>query len=140
MLRKKFAEANFYNKNRKRDRNISPVRLRKGLGKVVSAQAREFAPKRNQGRNLIKMRKIRTRRIFSFNLRPAGATSFVRSATSFAAGNIVCAKHNNICRRQLNSPEALSDAQCARRRGRIPKGSRPQASARGGWRICRIGF
>ena len=34
-----------------------PVHLRKGLGKVVSACTREFAPKDYQGRNLINMKK-----------------------------------------------------------------------------------
>ena len=38
---------------------VRPSRLREGLGWAVSAHTKEFAPKDNQGRNLIKMKKIR---------------------------------------------------------------------------------
>ena len=36
-----------------------PVHLRKGVGWAVSTCTKEFAPKENQGQNLIKMKKIR---------------------------------------------------------------------------------
>jgi hypothetical protein len=46
--------------------------LREGVGWAVSAQAKYFAPKQNQGRNLIKMRKIRPQADFFLNVPRSG--------------------------------------------------------------------